>query len=400
MPININLDGGGESPIGPIFEPNPASLAFGDISDAAFKDLSIVITNTGDLQLTYTGVFSGPNAALFTVQTGTLSRSLSPGASATLEVRCSMTGGNGAKTASIDFTGNGVNLPVSIPLTANGVNAGTKVLVVDPLSWDFGSGKLGVASANKVFSVYNSGTVAVTVTGVTVNGPFEASGLPVFPIVLAPQVGFAEGGFFAFNGRYKGTAEGLQRQANGFVVASDAAAGAINVELTGTGYLITPVHTVEAINYETVLGFCTTPGVAAVRTVDEGNLNCEEEASFKQVYDLQINSIENPVMPQQEKTLLQVGFRYEDLGVCDVTMNTKSKRILVEGDPAEVTSNTDALKLGTAAADSWPYNKLGNTDQGNDMIEIEVVRAANAGAFSITEIFPRFQPGGEYIENT
>src|SRR5213078_582328 len=82
---------------------------------------------------------------------------------------------------------NAINAPLTIFVSGSGTAPAVKVISVEPSSWRFPNTKVGSSSAEKIFTIKNTGDTNLTINGVTFNGDFAAGPtLPSYPSVITP----------------------------------------------------------------------------------------------------------------------------------------------------------------------------------------------------------------------
>jgi uncharacterized protein (TIGR03382 family) len=116
--------------------------------------------------------------------------SVSPGASCTIDSSFKPTAA-GARSADLVLVTDG-GAQFSLRLTGNGLSvpATTPSLGVTPQAFDFGSATVGETGPLKRFTLTNTGSTALTITGASYTGPFAAAtdtnACAAFPLTLAP----------------------------------------------------------------------------------------------------------------------------------------------------------------------------------------------------------------------
>ncbi len=149
---------------------SPTSLTFGNQNTGTTSSAqSVVLTNSGNANLTISGItITGSNASDF-VQTNTCPASLSPGTSCNLSVSFKP-GGTGARSASITLANNAANSPQAIALSGTGQASPptAKVYYNDDFEsgtlnkWTYGA--MGNGTATVQSPVVNKGQKAVKFT--------------------------------------------------------------------------------------------------------------------------------------------------------------------------------------------------------------------------------------------
>jgi subtilase family serine protease len=151
----------------------PGSLTFAStVVGTATATQAITIKNTGSSAITLSGVtFSGTGASSFTRTSTTCTNPLAAGASCNSYVQFQPTT-TGALSATLSVNS---NAPVaSIPVSGTGAAAGL-TLTVTPGTLTFPSTTVGVASATQAITIKNTGSSAITLSGVTFSGTGASS---------------------------------------------------------------------------------------------------------------------------------------------------------------------------------------------------------------------------------
>jgi hypothetical protein len=200
---------------------NPTSLLFASTvvgSSSATK--TVTISNSGTASASISAVTT---TADFT-QTNTCGTSLAAGAScaATVTFRPSTTGTiNGTLTVSSNATNN----TLQVTLSGTGAQSSSATLSASPTSLTFGTTTVGSASATQNVTVTNTGTLAATVSGVTVNGDFSQTN--------TCGTSIAAGGSCTVTVTFRPTATGTRTGT--VTVSSNATNPSLSVALSGTG---------------------------------------------------------------------------------------------------------------------------------------------------------------------
>lgn len=323
---------------------------------------------------------TGPDAADFVVTQPLTPNPVSVAGGGTGTVKVTFTPSNlGAKSATLTLNTDAENSPWNVPMTGNGTvpgpGSGTLTAAYQTTD-DFGSVKIGDTSAPLNVILSNNSGADVVVNNLADNGDFHLSGPPATPFTLLANGASAP---VTVSMVFTPTVVGLRVQADALAITHTGFNTPLNVEFRGTGTFITAAFTVLSGPLVPLFALFS-PSV--VRQGDPDDLNCEEPASIKRVYDW--------AMAQVEKTLMRVILRYEDLGAFTYTVTAvMPQRPTVVSAP--VTSGTGTGKVANSYAD------LIATD---DLIEIEISRAADSGPIVINEIDHKVEHAGEYVERT
>jgi hypothetical protein len=166
--------------------PNPVD--FGDVPVGAMAGpTTLTIINTGGADLDISAItFGGPDAASFTLSGVPVSPpvTLAPTASLALTLTYAPTV-QAAHSASVTVDSNDPFTPsLVVPVVGEGVIPG---FAVTPAALSFGMVDVGTSSAPQFFYITNTGSGAVSVTGITIGGAsaeYAITGLPATPYTL------------------------------------------------------------------------------------------------------------------------------------------------------------------------------------------------------------------------
>jgi hypothetical protein len=181
----VSLSGTGIAPAA-IATFSPTSLNLGDVMLGTVGEGTIKLTNTGTAALTVSAAgFSGTDAGDFG-GTDTCSGTVSPGGSCTFTIGIEPTKLQ-TYTANLTVTTNASKTAVNIPLAVTGI-ADAPVVKLAPLSVDFPSESIGVASPYSDITLTNTGAVNLTLKSISVAGgdPKDFSGADNCAASVAP----------------------------------------------------------------------------------------------------------------------------------------------------------------------------------------------------------------------
>ncbi|RME18397.1 MAG: DUF2341 domain-containing protein [Bdellovibrio sp.] len=183
--LNVSLDATASSPA--TLTSTPASYDFGNVANMSTQTQTFTLQNTGGY--TASGLSGGGLVAPYDYEggsfpgtTGTCGTTLAPGASCTYVVSFQPTAvGAYSDTAVIDYNDGATNQQTSSNVTAN-VVAPALLSISDGPTYNYGTIARG-ATATKVFTVTNSGSVSATgITGAAFgSGNFDWAGGAGYP---------------------------------------------------------------------------------------------------------------------------------------------------------------------------------------------------------------------------
>jgi hypothetical protein len=174
-PHTLALSGTGASapPPAPAVTLSPTSLSFGSQQvGTSSSSKSLTLTNSGNAALTISSIaVSGSNAADF-AQTNTCGSTLAAGASCSASVTFSPSA-TGSRSAGLTVTDNASGSPHTATLSGTGTSAPPPPapgVTLSPTSLSFGSQQIGTSSVPAPVTLTNSGTAALTISGIAVSG--------------------------------------------------------------------------------------------------------------------------------------------------------------------------------------------------------------------------------------
>ena len=158
-----------------------SSLAFGSVTVGSSGSQSVVLTNTGNANVTISQItITGTG---FTGSGITVPLTLTPGQNASYTAQFAPTA-TGSASGQITFTSNASNSPTVVSLAGTGVAATVLQLTANPASINFGNVNLG-SSATQSVAITNTGNANVTISQITPSGSgFTGSGITV-PLTLS-----------------------------------------------------------------------------------------------------------------------------------------------------------------------------------------------------------------------
>jgi len=247
----------------------PASLTFPSTSIGSSSTAQVVtLKNTGTGPLAVSGITLAGTAAASYAQTNTCGSSLAASASCAISVLFKPTG-VGAAAASLSLADNASAAPQTVALTGTG--AGVPLVSLSPTSLTFASTNVGSPSAAQIVTLKNTGTAALTLSGVS----FAGAGAASFAQTNTCGSSLAVSASCAISVTFKPAAGGAI--AASLNVAGNATATASNlpqsVSLTGTGVASQPVAvlSIASFNFPNTIvnpsrGYASSPAQAITLT--------------------------------------------------------------------------------------------------------------------------------------
>ena len=206
----------------PALSISSTSISFGDVAVGQTVSKAVTLTSTGTVPVTISGI--SVVGSLFTTSGVAVPLTLNPGQTATLNLSFyspHVSSFTGIVTIASDSSGGNVVINTS----ANGVS-GTSALAASSTNVDFGNVATG-QSAKQAITLTATGSVPVTISGLSVAGSlFAASGIAT-PLTLNPgQTATLNLSFYA---DHASTFTGI------LTIANNSSAGNIVVNMAGSG---------------------------------------------------------------------------------------------------------------------------------------------------------------------
>jgi Abnormal spindle-like microcephaly-assoc'd, ASPM-SPD-2-Hydin/Galactose oxidase, central domain/NHL repeat len=213
----------------PVASLSPTTLTFASQSIGTTSAAqTVTLTNTGNAALTISSISTaGADTADF-AETNTCPASLAANANCTISVTFKPAA-TGTRTANVSVADNATGSPQSVPLTGTGASSAGPAVTLAPPNLTFASQNLGTSSAPQSVTLTNSGSAALTITGISIAGTNtgDYSETNTCPASLAANANCT------ISVTFKPTATGA-RTAN-VSVADNATGSPQSVPLTGTG---------------------------------------------------------------------------------------------------------------------------------------------------------------------
>ena len=162
------------APSGPTATLSTSALSFGNqVINTTSAARSATLSNGGTAALAISKIaISGTNASAF-VLSHNCGTSLAAGQSCTIQVQFRPTI-TGAQTGTVTITDNASNPSQTLTLSGTGTSAATPSISVTPASLSFASQNVNTTSATQSITVKNTGTAALSLTGLTMSGANSA----------------------------------------------------------------------------------------------------------------------------------------------------------------------------------------------------------------------------------
>ncbi|HYM79283.1 MAG TPA: choice-of-anchor D domain-containing protein [Candidatus Dormibacteraeota bacterium] len=176
----------------------PTGLTFGYLPTGTTGQQTVSVYNIGNVNITVNSIT--PSVSQYTVVSGTLPITLTPGQRADYSIQFKPTA---ARAYSAHLTVTTTGLPnETVTLNGNGSNPAA-VPSLNTSSMTFSSQELGTASPAQALTITNTGTTSVSLTNVVVTYPFSQTG-------WTSSTAIAPGKSFTLNVTYRPTAVASQ----------------------------------------------------------------------------------------------------------------------------------------------------------------------------------------------
>jgi len=219
--VKLSLSGAGVQ-LQPQVSVLPASLAFGSGNIGSSGTQSLTVSNAGSTALSISA--ANMTRAGFATVGLSLPMTVAAGGSGTINVDF-VPSASGSVTGSLSLVSNAPTSPTVIALSGTGT-AQTGQLSANPSSLNLGTEAVGSTSSKQNVTLTNSGSASITISTITVSGPFAFSGTTL-PVTLNPSSSLTLSVTFTptVSGAITGT----------LAVTSNAGNSATSVTLAGTG---------------------------------------------------------------------------------------------------------------------------------------------------------------------
>jgi len=313
-----------------------------NLSDAPVRNISIVVDNP---------IFAVSVPPVF----------MNPGDTYTMDVTYTA-GALGTDIGVLTISAFSDNSPISIRMTANSVPVATKALSVNPSSFNFPETKSGTSSPAQGLTITNTGTVALTISSITVTPPFGVVSIPTMPATVSPgavlliYVDFAP----------PSGSLGYVKDTTAITITSDAPTSPDEIQLSGYAVPFYPKYNASGNEY------C----IVAIRNVvdifNNQDLNCEAISWAFRWHDFQ--------KPGLIKNYCGTALVYEDIGVATLNVYAFTHR-----DNQVVT-----LKIGDSGSRDIMDTSAVFTRPAGYAILSRIERLGNGGPVSLTGIIHHY----------
>ena len=237
-PQAVSLSGTGVA-AAPAVTLAPTSLTFpSQAVGTSSSAQSITLTNSGSAALNIAGVtITGANASDYS-ETNTCGATLAANADCAISVSFKPTA-TGTRTASVSIADNASGSPQAVSLSGAGVAAAPAVTLA-PASLTFSSQIVGTSSTPQIVTLSNTGTAALSITGITITGTNAGD----YSQTNTCGASVAASANCSITVTFKPTASGTR--AASISIADNAGGSPQAVALSGTGAVPAPDFSVAA----------------------------------------------------------------------------------------------------------------------------------------------------------
>lgn len=232
-PSSITLNGTGTATPQPAISLNAATLTFASQTvGSASTSQTVTVSNSGSATLSFSGLTLAGTAAGDFTRSGTCSATGALAAGATCSLSFSFTpGAVGARTATLTLASDASNGSAVLSLAGTGAAVATPAVGLTPGSLAFGNQTTGVASTARTATLSNSGSGALSISGITATSGFGVSHNCGASLAAAASCTLS----VTFTPAASGAAAGSVS------VASNAAGSPHALSLSGSGVAASPV---------------------------------------------------------------------------------------------------------------------------------------------------------------
>ena len=217
-----------QSVTGPVATVSPTSINFATVYAGSITTKTVTLTNSGTTAMTVTGpllsIVKGGNSNEF-VEVNLCPKSLAAGKSCTMTIAFLAGPYYTTQTATLSVMDNAPGSPQTVALTALVINPQASF---SPTSLSFGTQKVST-SVTKVVTLKNSGTTALSLTGMSISGTNTAD----FSESSTCPSSLAAGSSCPINVTFKPAAKGIRSAT--LKITDNAQSGSQTVALSGTG---------------------------------------------------------------------------------------------------------------------------------------------------------------------
>jgi Abnormal spindle-like microcephaly-assoc'd, ASPM-SPD-2-Hydin/Beta-propeller repeat len=369
-PHVINLVGDGSSPIVTL---SPLTLTFSSLPVGQTSAVQIItLSNTGNATLNIASILATGNFAA----TSTCVSALAFGSSCQIQVTVTPTVG-GAVTGFLTLTDDAPDSPQTIALSGSGyVTNGTFL----PSIIAFANTAVGSTSGPQAVTVTNTGSIAMTVSAVTVTGAFgqtntcssiPANGTCTISVTFVPTTSGAQNGTLTLNDNAQGNPHSVSLSGTGVAGAAQLSASnltfsALTVGTMGSAQTITVTNSGN--------GALTVAGIQATGDFAQTN-NCASVAANSGTCTIQVTF-----------TPTSSGTRSGTLTLTDSAVNSP-QLVSLTGSGIDFSMSaaggSDTIKAGATASYSMSITPVGGT-----FASAVTLVCAGAPAFSTCTVNP------------
>jgi hypothetical protein len=270
---------------------------------------------------------------------------------------------------------------VVIEITGEAVTPPTKSLSIQPLSVLYPDTEINTDSQPRTISITNNGVSSTlpadaVISALTPASHYELIDPPTLPYTLPV------GETLNLSLRFSPTSAGDKTEAYALTITSDVPQSPQYVAAVGYCFLIA-VNALSGLDIDTLFAFAYGSGpTATVKLANSDDLNCEEIQQLNKLFDFGT--------PFEDKTITDIYFMYENLGITSLAA-TVNRRVI----SADVNYATEvSLVLGSNEADKKAlYAGTHDYRADGNILEVALYKGASSGPISISEYLVQFLSG-------
>lgn len=341
------------SVIAGVYNVNGTSINWPSVVGAGPFDGYALVPNTQSTSQTFTGatISGGGAPGDFTFDPTQFPVGVPAGQTAIIKVRFAPTAA-GFRTSFMNIATNSAYAPqvYLIGIQAVGVTPGTAFPYTQ-----FPNTKVGLSTTLANVQINNTSNGAITVSGIafTTGTDFFLVGAPVTPFVIP-----LGGSSVVFSVQFIPSVAGNRIDTLN-ITTSGAGGVVVQTTFQGNGTTLQSAFNLTGATQGSLFAF---PGSGAplILLSDPNDLNTEEVGSFVKLHDYQI--------PNLEKQTMRVRGHYEDLGLANLIISARSRRV---GQLDEISSTTVPIGL---TGDNWIREFVGEVEVTGELVQLTFSR--------------------------
>lgn len=359
---------------------NPYVTSFGNIPvSTTVGGESVLISSTGTE--TANIVIQPQDPRITATPSGNIS--IPVGSSITVNFSITTTSSTGTINSQFFFFQGGTYLANGPTVTATVIAGGTApVWKLSPGAINFGSLKIGSASAPVTCTISNTGSSVLTVSAVTLDASeFTLAGVPAVPFSVAA------GGTQTFTIACESEFRGLNDYNPGLTVTPSLGVPQ-TIELEYTGFLLTPAFTLTGATQGVLFGLAGVWNNAQTNIVSPADQSLPPEAPQSLI---KMHDFGNPSALTYANRLYM---RTEPLGEVTATLTSQA----IASETLNTSSDTKPRDT-TNDSTGIPTQLIFDVETNGEIHKLTLTIEANVGILSIIEYTPCYETRGQVYES-